>query len=174
MATLIVSAGTVSSATGQAMQNHIIYAECAANWWLFYIESGATTTLKTKYSSDFITWTDGASMTLVNDHLNEGRNFSVAYKNIGGYDVVHIATIYNVSGTSRWNYHIRARIFGTTIIFGSEDVVDGEDTTNYDTDLLGPNLGYDSNNKIVVIDDITNSVAPSAKRSTNADNGLAW
>jgi hypothetical protein len=76
--------------------------------------------LQTVSSADFVTWTPGASLTLAGPHDNQGGNFSVAYADLGGVDVVHVT--YGLpmpAPTDRHHYHVRATISGSAITFGS-------------------------------------------------------
>ncbi len=82
----------------------------AARWWLFYIDQGAPTLIKTRSSADFITWSDGDSLALPFGHGNEGRTFSVAYADLGGRDVVHITSSLRVASVDRRRFHARATI----------------------------------------------------------------
>ena len=173
MANLIVSAGTVVTATGQAMQNHLIYAVNSARWWLFFIDSGSTTSLQTRYSSDLITWSAGASKTLNQAHNSEARNFAVAYKNISSNDVIHIHLTYDPTSSSHYNYHMRATISGTTITFEAENAIEANDTTTSVT-VQGPNLAYNSANRVHAGDMMVGNGDPHEYRSTNVDNGSSW
>jgi len=178
MATNIVSAGTVTNSTGRGMQNHLIYAVNSARWWIFYIDSTDGATLKTRYSTDLLSWSSGASLTLAQNHNSVGLNFAVAYKNIASTDVIHIAFSYQLSTTDRRSYHTRATISGTTISFGSEVQV-GSTNTDSDSNASpdGPNLGYDSDNKIWHAcgwDYVGDWNCEVDARSTNADTGSSW
>ncbi len=113
----LADAGHVGAATGDAQQTHVIWAAADKRWWLFYIDDD-TTTLKTRSSPDFVTWTDGASLTLLHTNAGEGRNFSVAYASIVGADVVHVSFSHDAGGT-QYHTHTRAVIQGGAIAFGA-------------------------------------------------------
>src|SRR5439155_14493597 len=97
----------------------LLYATHSARFWFFYVDAASTMLLQTKWSTDFVTWTPGASLTLASSSANEGRNFSVAYADLGGKDVVHVAFSHFVSGNED-AYHARATIDGGAIAFAPE------------------------------------------------------
>jgi hypothetical protein len=115
---VLANAGHVTGATGNATQTHIVYALGSKRWWLFYIDDDPMT-LKTRSSPDFVTWTDGATLTLAHTNAGEGRNFSVAYASRGGTDVVHVVLSHVVSGGSLVHAHARAVITNATIAFSA-------------------------------------------------------
>ncbi len=125
----LVSTVPGAHATGMGTQTHLVYAINSARWWLFYFSG--TQTLATAFSSDFGTWTAGATLTLANPHNSEGRNLGVAYASLGGNDIVHIGVSYQNSTTSHQHFHIRATISGTTISFSSEIQVSGTGIDNF-------------------------------------------
>jgi len=170
---VIVSSGTVTDATGRPTQQHLIYAVNSATWWLFYIASGSTTTLQTKFSSDLTTWNTGASFTLAHANGGEGLNFATSYANISSTDVVHIAFSYNLGGSLTSN-HIRATISGNTITYSTETVVG---TASANESIDGPAIGFDSNNKIFHMSGFDLNGKDGDENiaySTNADTGTAW
>jgi hypothetical protein len=122
----IAVAGSVSTATGNAQQVHLIYPQNSDRYWLLYIDD-ASTSLRTRWSTDLTNWTDGTTLTLPMGQGGEGRNFSVAYKNIAGVDVVHVATSLH-SGVKHVVYDTRATISGGTITFGTPVLVHDLDT----------------------------------------------
>lgn len=116
-ATLANVGASVAAATGDAQQTHIVWAAADQRWWLFYID-GDPTLLKTRSSPDFVTWTDGASLTLPYTNAAEGRNFSVAYASLSGADVVHVSFSHDQSSTQT-HTHARAEIQKGAITFGA-------------------------------------------------------
>ncbi|MGH7329525.1 MAG: hypothetical protein ACREJX_14360, partial [Polyangiaceae bacterium] len=112
---VLAEVGGVATASGDAQQTHIIWAIGAKLWWLFYIDDD-TNHLKTRSSPDFVTWTDGASLALPYTNAGEGRNFSIAYAELGGADVVHISFSHDTGGAQN-HTHTRAVIQGSAITF---------------------------------------------------------
>lgn len=125
----IVSGAPGTNATGMCTQTHLIYATNSARWWLFFFSG--TQTLATMWSSDFVTWTAGATLTLAHPHNSEGRNLGVAYANLSSNDVVHIGVSYQNSTTSHQHFHVRATISGSTISYSSELQVSGTGIDNF-------------------------------------------
>jgi hypothetical protein len=113
-ALVLADAGNVPTASGTAQQQHVVIA--GGNYWLFYF-AGVDDQVHTRWSSDFVHWTDGASLTLPMTNAGEGRNLAVATRNIGGVDVVHVATSL-LEGEQRIVWDTRATVAGTTITFG--------------------------------------------------------
>ena len=111
----MTSTGLIATASGLAQQHHIVYAQHDARYWLFYIDDD-TTKLKTKHSKNLADWTDGAALTLSLGSNREGRNFSVAYANLGETDVVHVVFAEQQGGTRR-TYHTRATIASGAVSF---------------------------------------------------------
>jgi hypothetical protein len=107
---------TIASATGNGSQTHLIYATGTAEWWLFN-DSGAMGSLATAHSKDFVTWEPGESAMLPHGHSQDGRDLSVAYRNVGGHDVVHVSQGYDNGTLGR--YHIRGAITAGQVAFGS-------------------------------------------------------
>jgi len=140
----IVNVGAVSNETGVGMGTHLVYATNAKLWWLFWIDSTQPQTIQTSYSPDFLHWTPGGSLPLSLDLQGLGSNFSVAYADVQGADVVHLSI--GASGTTeptRHHLHARALVQGSTITFGS--IADLSDVTGAsDTDPDGPATFVDS------------------------------
>jgi hypothetical protein len=120
-----------------------VYAAGSAEWWLFYDDTLDPTKLKTRYSADFVTWQDGGSMILPMQHAGDGRDLSVAYKSLGGHDVVHIT-----QGCANHNrYHIKAVITPGSIAFGLPKLMNqgnGEDPDGSATVVLDNGQVLDS------------------------------
>lgn len=140
----IVDVGTVSNETGGAVGTHLVYATHAKLWWLFWLDSTQTQTIQTSYSADFVHWSPGGSLPLTLDLQGQGGNFSVAYADIGGADIVHLAIdAYAQTAPTRHHLHVRAVVSGSTITFGGiADMSDLEDTVDSDPD--GPATYVDS------------------------------
>lgn len=180
MATVITSAGTATAPTGRPGQSHLIYASNAALWWLFWVNGGSQTTLRTAYSSNLSSWTTGSTFTLSNNQ-DRGTNLAVAYKNISSTDVVWIVNNYHNSTNQPYKArYVRATISGTSITFGSETNVQA-DMTLTDTSNIegGPIIGFASDNTIHIGQSMTDGSGTgwgnaNLVSSTNADLGSSW
>jgi hypothetical protein len=117
-AVVIADVGSVSTSSGDAQQIHVVWASVTRQWWLFYVDDD-TTQLKTRWSPDFVTWSDGASLALPYTNAKEGRNFSLAYADIAGVDVVHVAVSHRIADGDRRVTHTRATIDADGISFGT-------------------------------------------------------
>lgn len=140
----ITNVGTVSDATGLASGTHLVYATHAKLWWLFWFDSTQTQTIQTSWSADFVHWSAGGSLQLSLDLQGQGGNFSVAYADVQGADVVHLSIgAFAANDPMRHHLHARGLISGSTITFGSiADVSDVKGTS--DTDPDGPATFVDS------------------------------
>ncbi len=117
---LIASVGEgTQTPTGQAQQTKLIYATASQRWWLFYLDAAEPNLLKTKHSTDFVSWLDGTPLTLANPHGSDGSSFSVAYARISEVDVIHVVISQTVALGERRVYHARATIQGENITFGA-------------------------------------------------------
>jgi hypothetical protein len=126
---LLADVGAIQTATGNAQQTHVVWAVGAKRWWLFFID-GDTTSLKTRSSPDFVTWTDGPTLTLPYTNAGEGRNFSVAYAQLGGQDVIHVSFTHDDGSTQR-HTHTRAVASAATLTFDTPaDVCSIADTSS--------------------------------------------
>jgi hypothetical protein len=124
----ILASNGIATQTGNAQQQHLVFATNSQRWWFFYLDADPNL-LKTKWSIDFTTWNDGASLTLPMGHGGEGRNFSVAYKDIAGRDVVHVATSLH-DPPKRIVYETRATIAGDAITWEAPSYVHDLDVTD--------------------------------------------
>ncbi len=109
----LVSTGTKVFSTGFGYQLHLVFAENDGRFWLFYVDD-TTTAIKALASPDLVaTWTSGGSVALATGYvLADGNDFSVAYANLGGTDVVHIVA--NSVSSSRYAIR-RATISAGTV-----------------------------------------------------------
>jgi hypothetical protein len=175
---VIASVGTINAPSGQAQQTKLVYATGSQRWWLFYIDGAEPKALKTKYSGDFETWTDGQALTLAEPHGGDGRNLSVAYANVNGTDVVHIVMSQRISVSDRRLYHTRATISGDTITFGApvERFVVTAGSTSLDPD--GPVTVIASDGHIADltswIEKVNGTGDAYVARSASADEGSSW
>ena len=110
----IAEAGAKPFSTGFGYQLHLVFARNDGRYWFFFVDDSPGV-IKTATSPDLLTWTPGASVPLASGFsLGDGEDFSVAYANLGGRDVVHIVAN-SVAGTRYEAFHIRATIAGGTI-----------------------------------------------------------
>jgi hypothetical protein len=143
----VVSSQSVTDATGRPTQTHIICAANSGTWWLFWINN-TTNSLQTSYSTDLIHWNPGTAFVLSNN-LFSGVNFSVAYKNIAGVDIVHIVASYWIANNNRVYGHIRAVVTGTTITFGAESLPQGAATLNFSPSSYdGPTVSFGTDDRV--------------------------
>jgi hypothetical protein len=169
VATVVASAGTIADPTGNAWQSHLIYDSVGSRWWLFYIESGATTSLKSAYSSDLVTWNSGATHTTPEAVQLSGRNIAVATKTISGTIVLWVT--YGTTRASRTLYRVRGTISGTTLTWGTQAEVDvGYDAAN---EPCGPGICFSSDDKVYIANGPTAAGNAGMTRSTDADTGSA-
>ena len=133
----IALVGSIPAPTGTAQQQHLIFATHGNRWWYFTIDSADSVALKTFWSSDFVTWTPGASLTLAQKSDGEGRNFSVAYADLAGKDVVHLV-FSHLQGAQQGAYHARAILDQATIAYGPETLVTSTDYFTGEANPDGP------------------------------------
>jgi hypothetical protein len=130
---IVAAAGSVSYPTGNAQQVHVIFPVHDGRAWYFYVDDDVTQ-IKTRISSDLVTWAPGPTIVLpvTQGFEGYGSNIDVAYADIGGADVVHvIASLDSYAVT-----HFRTRIVGGTFttpsttvdVNGSSCQVDGPGT----------------------------------------------
>lgn len=129
--TIIASAGAVERAIGYGFQPHLVHATGAQQWWLFADDS-APTRIRTRFSSDFATWSDGDALTLPHAGAGDARNLVVAYRALGGHDIVHVSR--TTADPDAIRYHARGVIspgaiaFGTPVPFGNGAANDPDGT----------------------------------------------
>jgi hypothetical protein len=119
----IVASDALATATGHGSQRHLAYAHAAGQWWLLHDPSSDKHHLATMYTSDFVNWTPGSGLYLSKSHSSDGRELSVAYRSLNGYDVLHITQGYD--DQQRGRYHIRAVVTNGNIQFGNPLDVNG-------------------------------------------------
>ncbi|MDB4993641.1 MAG: hypothetical protein JWM74_1073 [Myxococcaceae bacterium] len=103
-------------AAGSAQETHLHYAKSSALWVLFYLDADAAK-LKTRVSSDFVTWTDDASLTLPSPHPGDGRSFAVTYDDLAGRDVFHVSYAVKASPSDRRHHHARGVMTAGKMVF---------------------------------------------------------
>jgi hypothetical protein len=174
----------LSDATGLPGQGHLFYAEVSARWWALWLDTGTTVTLRSAYSADLATWTEGASTTLTLAP-GDGRDLAAAYRQISGADTVHIAYSAVAGTADRRTYHLRAGISGTTISYSASAQVGnsaGASSSDPALSVDGPVTGYDSANRLWHLSGFMQNTAVQGTRvadansaySTSADTGAAW
>jgi len=166
---VLAPAGTVAAPTGNAQQTHLVYAVHSQRWWLFTIDSNDVNALHTYSSADFVTWVAGASLAMPYTHANEGGNFSVAYADLGGTDVVHIGFSHRIASNDRRHLHTRATIAAGAIAFGTpQEVVAVTDPLLIDPDGCATVISPDGH-----VMDLT-GWAPYGGLSTQTGNACAY
>ena len=180
MPTVITSAGTAVAPSGRPSQSHLIYAENAALWWLFWVDGGSTGTLRTASSPDGVTWTARGTLTL-SSNQDRGSNFAVAYKNISSTDVVMIGLNYYVSATQQRVRYVRATISSTTITFGTEgQIIADINTSDTSNNEGGIAVAFASDNYAHLAQSLAGGGGTSdygwsyLSKATNADSGSSW
>lgn len=170
--------GDSYASSGQAQQTKLVYATGSQRWWLFYFDGAEPKSLKTKYSTDFVTWTDGQTLTLAQPHGGDGRDLSVAYANVNGTDLVHIVMSQHISPSDRRLYHARATISGAAITFGAP-------VERFVVSAQSPSLDPDGPATVIATDghvadltswiEIANGTGNSyVARSASEDLGASW
>jgi hypothetical protein len=131
----IADVGTIANATGHGQQRHLIRT-AAGEWWYFFDSSAQPNALGSAHSGDFLTWAAGESAMLPAPHASDGRDLSVAYRALGGADVVHIT---QGSATNHGRFHIRATVTPGHVAYGPVQLInqgDGTDPDGTDTTIL--------------------------------------
>src|SRR5207245_191548 len=80
----LASGLNVPTQTGHAQQRHIVYASASKRFYFFYIDEAQQTKLNVRSSASFVDWREEPALDLLVGHGNEGRNFSVATRVLGG------------------------------------------------------------------------------------------
>ena len=157
-------------ATGDAQQVHLVYATHARLWWLFVADAATPNAIGTRSSDDFVTWTAGPALTLPAGHDGDGRNFSVAYADRNGRDVVHLSISLRPDKADFRHYHARAAIDGAQLAFEGPDLLD-EVPANDDTLVPdGPSTAVASSG--IVVD--TSGLSMKDDGGTGYGNEYAW
>ena len=146
----VVIASNVSSyAAGSAQQHHVHFASNLGAYVVFYFSSQEKNALLTRLTPDFVTFVDGPSIPLPHPNDNEGRNFDVAYANIGGADVFHL--IISIHDGPRFSYRVRGRATkGGALTFDAVSELD-HDTSAFTTlDPDGPGIAILSSGRVVI------------------------
>ena len=148
----ITSVGTITQPTGLSQETHLLYATHSARWWLFWIEAAQPYEIQTLSSPDFVTWTAATPLQLPASHDEQGGDFSVAYADIAGVDVVHLTLGVHYpdvdAGPDRRHLHARASLSGGAIVYEMLEQV----SMVTDPALSGPNGEPDGPATIVASD----------------------
>lgn len=178
--TVVANVGNVPTESGSPHSSHLIYATNTGRWWCFWLDAAAATVVKARVSSSAdlatATWADPtnpSSGTWPNSgaHENDGLNLYVAYKSIGGVDVVHLACEHHEGGS---NYHttIRLTLSGTTVTWGSWDQGGIMNAGEYP---IGGAIAFSSTNYIHQSSSFLDAQGNfDVCASSNADTGAAW
>lgn len=171
MSANVGTAGAASSCLGSA--RNCFWGVNTSLWWAFALTT--TTTLAAFSSPDGVTWTARATHVLTMLSAAEGRDLMLAYKNIGGLDVVWFVEINNAAtaGTNAVDV-VRATISGTTVTYHTTDV--GIGTTS--TTMTAPTYSsggceLDSNNRLYVTNGALDTNQDTSWTRSTADPGTA-
>jgi hypothetical protein len=113
----VAPTGMVGAPTGDAQQAHAFWAAAAQEWVVVYVDDSDPMSLQSIVSSDFKVWNAGASQA-IHGPIIDGRDFSVAYRALGGgqggppTDVVHVSVSERAGNASRLHEHDRAHFDG--------------------------------------------------------------
>lgn len=153
-------------------------------WWLFYLSG--TNVLSSVYSSDFVTWSAGSTLTLSQAHGSEGRSFGLGYTNLAGVDVLHSSFAYPVqsSGSAGSSvYHARLTLGTTTFsVTNAQSAIASDSNANTGT-MVQPGCPVTLlavNGSSGTITDVSAGFHQDgvgnleAARSINADSGTSW
>lgn len=133
----LVDVGAADKATGFTGGRHLVWAPAASRWVLFYVSSAAPTILRSKISSDFVTWIDGTPLTMPLPNV-DGRNFAVTRATLGGKDVFHVALSFRVAIDDHRAYVARAVLTGETFAWNTPTEVTRSIQSQADLDPDGP------------------------------------
>lgn len=136
-------------AAGSPQQHHVHFASNLGAYVVFYLSPQNKNALLTRITPDFQTFVDGPSLPLPRPHDNEGRNFDVAYANIGGADVFHL--VISIHDGMRYSYRARGRATkGGVLAFDSPSEL-GHGDFHYDTlDPDGPAVSILASGRVVI------------------------
>jgi hypothetical protein len=124
---LVTTAGAKAFATGFGYELHLVFAQNDGRYWFFYVDDTAGV-IETATSPDLGTWTAGTPIALASGYsLADGNDFSVAYANLGGTDVVHIAANC-VNAGNYAAFHLRATIAAGMLTAGAPVVLPHTDS----------------------------------------------
>jgi hypothetical protein len=121
----VADVGSKVYSTGYGEQLHVVYAQNDKRYWFFYVDD--TSLIKTRATTDFVSFTDGATIPL---GVADGNNFSVAYADLGGTDVIHI--VVNASSATEptsQTMHVRATISGGNLVTTTYPLPDTADNS---------------------------------------------
>lgn len=163
---VVIAEDTSSYSAGGPQQHHVHFAANLGAYVVFYLSSKDRSAIRTRLTPDFVTFVDGPSLPLPRQHDNEGRNFDVAYANIGGADIFHLAI--SIHDSLRYSYRARGRATkGGTITFDSPSELDHSDAKYSSLDPDGPSVAIMVSGRVVVSNGY-NSVAG------HVGNAVAW
>jgi hypothetical protein len=118
---LVPSAGGKVFATGYGEETHLIYAVHDQRYWFFYVDD-TTGVIRTRVSPDLATWTDGD---MIGVGMADGNNFSVAYADVQGTDVVHlVANAISTVDPQTATKHVRATIASRSLVVTDQVLLD--------------------------------------------------
>lgn len=176
----LVDVGTAGNATGFSGQQHLVWAPVASRWVLFYVTSAAPTELRSKISSDFVTWIDGVTLTMPHPNV-DGRNIAVARATLGGKDVFHVGLSFRLASADHRAYAARAVLTNETFAWNTPVEVTRSTASDDSLDIDGQAIGITNDGYVTLFTGLrTNNADGSggtgneyAMRSSVPDDGIA-
>lgn len=105
---VVIATNASDYAAGAAQQHHVHFAQNLGAYVVFYLSANEKESVKTRLTSDFVTFTDGPSIPLPRPHDGDGRNLDVAYASLAGADVFHL--VISIHGGGYYSYRARLRL----------------------------------------------------------------
>lgn len=102
---VLAEAGTVFAPSGHSQQSRLFFEN--GTWRLFYLHSSDSDRVRTRTSTDFVSWTDGDAFDIAHPHGGDGRDLAVATKVIADTRVYHVVTSHTLGNTDRRVAHVR-------------------------------------------------------------------
>jgi hypothetical protein len=146
---VVIAPNASAYAAGGPQQHHVHFASNLGAYVVFYLSANDKTSLHTRITPDFVTFTEGPSLALPHPHDNEGRNFDVAYANIGGADIFHLAI--SIHDGPRFSFRARGRATkGGVLTFDAPSELDHDSSTFEMLDPDGPTVAILSSGRVII------------------------
>jgi hypothetical protein len=146
---VVIAQNASAFAAGGPQQHHVHFASNLGAYVVFYLSANDKNSLHTRITPDFVTFTDGPSLALPHPHDNEGRNFDVAYANIGGADIFHLAI--SIHDGPRFSFRARGRATkGGALTFDAASELDHDSSTFDHLDPDGPTVAILSSGRVII------------------------